>query len=358
MSLDGLAYKAARQLARALMMSYENGYTFHGGAIKDDGTSIMFRVEKNLIEPNMPIQRFLSPDPATPNNWSTFIEITEPEWSAIESGYSQIGGSGGGGVGTEEPLTVKIRFYKIGTAPEAAGQYYSWAKDSGTPGAWAPGTPGLVGRATNGTQAADAGCLALPTIATTGVVGGMAAQASVLCFPALYDILWVNSGINVASIATQTINSVTLPARDSSGTTDGKHCMVGILVTTATTNAGAILNTTLSYTNQDGVAGRTATMASFPITAVAGTVVWFLLQAGDYGVRSIQSVTLGTLYVAGAISLIIARLIADVACSVANVPYKDTVEQTIYPGTCLVPIGLMNATTATVLNGSIGVRVD
>lgn len=83
-----------------------------------------------------------------------------------------------------------------------------------------------------------------------------------------------------------------------------------------------------------------------------------LLQAGDYGVRSIQSVTLGTLYVAGAISLIIARLIADVACSVANVPYKDTVEQTIYPGTCLVPIGLMNATTATVLNGSIGVRVD
>lgn len=78
------------------MMSYENGYTFHGGAIKDDGTSIMFRVEKNLLAPNLPIQRFISPDPATPDNWGTFAEITEPEWSAIESGYSQSGGSGGG----------------------------------------------------------------------------------------------------------------------------------------------------------------------------------------------------------------------------------------------------------------------
>jgi hypothetical protein len=50
-------------------------------------------------------------------------------------------------------------------------------------------------------------------------------------------------------------------------------------------------------------------MASFPATAVAGTLVPFQLATGDRGVQSVQSVTLGTSYVAGAISLVLFRII-------------------------------------------------
>jgi hypothetical protein len=130
---------------------------------------------------------------------------------------------------------------------------------------------------------------------------------------------------------------------------------VGILVTTATTNAGAITNTTLSYTNSAGTAGRTATMASFPATAVIGTVVWFQLAAGDSGVQSIQSVTLGTSYAGGAVSLIVARPLASFPSLVVHVGGMNLPPQNpgtrLYNGTCALPIGLMAGTTATTLTG-------
>jgi hypothetical protein len=81
----------------------------------------------------------------------------------------------------------------------------------------------------------------------------------------------------------------------------------------ATTNAGAISNTTISYTNSAGVAGRTGTiMPDWPATAVLGHLSPFSLQSGDAGVRSIQSITLGTSYVTGTVGLVLHRDIASV----------------------------------------------
>ena len=48
---------------------------------------------------------------------------------------------------------------KTGTAADVAGCWYCTAKDAGFPGAWSPGTPGINGRVTNGTTAADNGCI-------------------------------------------------------------------------------------------------------------------------------------------------------------------------------------------------------
>jgi hypothetical protein len=125
-----------------------------------------------------------------------------------------------------------------------------------------------------------------------------------------------------------------------------------ILVTTATTNAGAITNMTISYTNQAGVAGKTGTVSSFPATAVAWTLVPFQLANWDTGVRSVQSVTLWTTLTAGAISLIAYRLIAMAPHLVANAGWKFQPALTgantrLYNGVCLIPIYLPTATTAT-----------
>lgn len=250
---------------------------------------------------------------------------------------------------------------KIGTAPKAAGILYCWAKDNGSPGAWSPGTPGMSGRATDGTASSDYGCI---PIKNPGSGANYLAQinltASVACNVLLGDVLWVNTGIAVTTTAAQTVNSVTFPARDNNGASDGENVQIGILVATATTNGAAITNCTLSYTNDLGVSGRTASMASFPATASAGTFVLFQLQAGDRGVRSVQSVTLGTSFGGGAVSLVAVRFIAGQPILVANVggvPDRTLGDPGVrlYNGACLLPFQLPTTTTATVLVGTLAI---
>jgi hypothetical protein len=251
-----------------------------------------------------------------------------------------------------------VNYYKVGTASEAIGVWYSHSKDTGFPGAWATGTPGINGRVTDGTTAADNGCLIIKTPASgNNYLKSYVVSSTVAHNHWLFDVLWVNTGITVTTTTAQAITTPTFPARDLEGTTNGLGFMVGILVTTATTNAGAITNTTLSYTNSDGTAGRTATIASFPATAVAGTVVWFQLAAGDKGVRSIQSVTLGTSYGGGAISLIVAIPVANGGAATANLPSYgsmlsvDTTGVKLYSGVCILPFYISSATTATTTSG-------
>jgi hypothetical protein len=243
---------------------------------------------------------------------------------------------------------------KVGTAFEAAGVRYSFLKDTGTPGAFTVGTPGLAGRAVS----VEAGCLPFtaPVGANRKYLGALTMVSTVVGQVELVDLLWINTGTVVTTTTAQTVNSVAFPARDLTGTTDGVGVQLAILVTTATTNAGAIANTTVNYTNSAGVAGRTGTVTSFPATAVIGTVVQVQLAAGDSGVRSVQTMTLGTSYVAGAISLIAYVPAATAPLVLANVPvtlnWSDLGMPRLYTGTCLLMHALGNATTAMTITGT------
>ena len=255
---------------------------------------------------------------------------------------------------------------KGGTAAEAAGNYYCYLKDAGYPGAFAPGTPGLAGRTINGTTEGGVPRFVNPT---TGLsyLQNFTASGSVAHAMELYDLLWINTGIVVTTTTAQTINSVAFPARDQLGEINGRGCRVGLLVTTATTNAGAIANSTISYTNSDGTAGRTATLTAvtglqIPATAVLGTIVWFSLAAGDGGVRSIQSITLGTSLVAGAVSLIVARKIDAASTMIANLPGKGVDAKgrgkgpRLYNGTAFFLAYLATSTTTTQAQATLQVE--
>ena len=246
--------------------------------------------------------------------------------------------------------------FKVGTAPEAAGQYYCFAKDNGAPGAWLPGTPGINGRNTNGTLSADAGCISAGTPSSgANYIRDISISASVAGTFILADVLWVNSGLVVTTTTAQTITQPTLPARDNLGTTNGYGVGAGLLVTTATTNAAVINNITLQYTNSDGVAGRTGTM-SYPATAVIGTFVPFQLAQGDIGIRSIQSITLGTSLTAGAVSLICFNFLATSPVPLANVgslAFQRKLDLKLNNEHCLLPFWLASTTIATNLTGVI-----
>lgn len=260
--------------------------------------------------------------------------------------------------------------YKLGTAAEAAGQWYGFAKDGGFPGAWVPGAPGVNGwwtdasvatNAANPAGAAQVGAFQLPNPAS-GTYYALAPNitTSVAHLAFLWDLIWYNTGIAPTTVGAQAIAQpgASIPARDLDGTTNGRGWNAGLYITTATTNAGVINNTTFSYTNSDGTAGRVGTLSPFPATAVAGTFVPFQLQAGDQGVRSIQSVTLGTTYGGGALSVVMYRTLYSIPNTIINVGGTGsayTTEPTgikIFNGTAFWWVYRASTTTATSISGS------
>ena len=258
-----------------------------------------------------------------------------------------------------------VVFMKTGTAADAVGYWYCTSKDAGFPGAWAPGTPGINGRVTDGTTSDDFGCIPIKNPATgSNYLTELTMGASINHSHLFFDVLWVNSGIAVTTTTAQSITTPTLPARDVNGTTNGEGCMIAMLTTTANTNAAVISNSTVSYTNSDGTSGRTATLkniagSQIPATPVIGTIVWFNLQAGDRGVRSIESITLNTSLGAGAVSLMICRDLANIGTSLVNVQFTRKLSEPgvrLYNGTCMLHCVLASATTATFFNGEVVIQ--
>lgn len=134
----------------------------------------------------------------------------------------------------------------------------------------------------------------------------------------IVDRLWGNVPV-VTTTGAQAVTSPAWPARDAAASSNGAGVFLALENSVATGNLGAITNTTVSYTNSAGVAGRTATLPSWPATAVVGTWVPLNLQGDDIGVRSVQSISLGTSYVSGAVHLTAWRLVADIPVPNANI---------------------------------------
>jgi len=163
-------------------------------------------------------------------------------------------------------------------------------------------------------------------------------------------------------------NSVTLPRY-----TDGKG--VQILAVTVGPRTGG-QSFTISYTNSDGVAGRTAAATTQNTSTVLGSITgsntatinasnpFIGLQAGDSGVRSIESVTMLGVDV-GLMSLILVKPLAQTCFREITVPYeKDFLVPTtdlirIYDNAFLnflvLPLGTL---AATVLRGDLKVIWD
>ena len=127
----------------------------------------------------------------------------------------------------------------------------------------------------------------------------------------LADRLWHNGGFTITSTAAQTVTSATFPARDANGSTNGEGVLLGLEISAA---AGAAAPTiTVSYTNQDGTSGRTGTNSVATANSPsAGAFFPIGLQAGDRGVRSVQSLTLSASWVSGTMNLVAYRPLAFV----------------------------------------------
>jgi hypothetical protein len=241
-------------------------------------------------------------------------------------------------------------FMKTGTAPEVAGAAYLYAKDAGAPGAFTVSSAGLNGEAWSN---AKVGSLPITIGSGTLYLSAFSVTATQAGMYGLIDILWMNSGINVTSTAAQAITPATVAARDNQGTTNGVGVIPAIYVSTATTNGGTV-TATLSYTNQDGVAGKTATVGILANSNI-GTLYLVNLAAGDTGCRSIESITLGATLTTGAINLMLVRPITYGPVLLANTGYCSSVSDykatKIFPNSYLVPWLIASSTTASTISG-------
>lgn len=243
-------------------------------------------------------------------------------------------------------------FSKAVTGTLVAARPFSPFYLAGVPGAATAPSPGLAGAALT----SYAGQLAIPAASGNTHLarfsGVASAQAGLLL---LCDRLWHNSGFTITSTGAQTVNSAAWPARDQNGSTNGVGVILGVEISTAiSTNAPTI---TVSYTNDANTASRTGTnTVATTSTSPAGTFYPIGLQAGDTGVRSVQTLTLSASWVTGAMHLVAYRVLATLELSAAGIPNAvDALTSGMprcYDTTVPFLIFIPQTTTTTQLSGS------
>lgn len=257
--------------------------------------------------------------------------------------------------GAQPPLS----FTKTTFTGEASGNHHNLIAVAGIPGPATLGTPGMGGVAVD-KDSSIAGMFAFtnPSSGNAYLLRYGGAAGFNIALVTLYDLLWYQSGIAVTTTTAQTINSANWPSRDRNGSTNGDGVEIWLYAQVATTNATPITNTTLSYTNSDNTSGRSAGLVyPWPATAVAGTWVPFGWQAGDKGVRSIQSVTLGTSYGAGTVNLMAIRRITSGALPATTLGFNLDAfgcgMPRLYDGSALYLSAFITATSIGITTGDL-----
>lgn len=209
-------------------------------------------------------------------------------------------------------------YVKAATATSVIGRPQSFWNVGGCPGA---GT--FNGSLSGGTYSSTSGIVQgqIPHFDPVSGNSYLARFSGILSNPGvllLLDRLWDNGGITITSNTAQTVNSVSWPARDVNGATAGYGVLLGVEVQSA---VGAATPTiTISYTNSANIAGRTSTnQDATQSAATAGAFYRMSLQSGDFGVQSVQSITLSASWVSGTINIVAYRLLAVLELNNANI---------------------------------------
>ena len=255
----------------------------------------------------------------------------------------------------------------FGTTAHTAGLWYSLFRGGGNPAA-----DTILGTGTNlAFQALTDTTTNATGIPHGGNVGGgtgykhlltaaaqTAAATTAPCVMMLVDLLGFYPITSVTTITAQTLNNtVTLPRY-----TDGAG--VQAFLTPSTVMGAATPNLSIGYTNSANTASR-ATPTTLPIgnTAAAVTSIVYSgtgsgkygpfmpLQAGDAGIRSVQTVTISVSYVSGVLNLVLCKPLLTLPITTLGVTAeRDLVNQfasmpKVYDGACLAWLMLAGAAT-------------
>ena len=201
----------------------------------------------------------------------------------------------------------------IGMAAVGAIRAYNPRYATGNPGTATAPTPGVNGAAVTGP-----GSQIFRVNPSTGFayVAGVDMAATTSGTLWLIDRMWENSGLSTTLTTSQAITPAALPARDNDGLTDGTGVYAAI--EWSVVGGAGTPTATLTYTNEDGITARTATLASVA-TPPVGTFEIFTPQQVFGGVRAPTAFIWSATHTSGTFHLVLFRKLLSVSCPLANV---------------------------------------
>lgn len=212
-----------------------------------------------------------------------------------------------------------VIFNKASQTSEGAGTFHSLWKAAGYPAAGS-NPPAFSAGSGYTCDRTTAGALpfANPGSGET-LLAKLAAASSTVGTLILCDRLWTCSGFACNTTSTQTITTPgSIPSRDANGASNGDGVEIWGEVYSAPGATGSTF--TVSYTDQSGNTGNSATYTHPANAETAGQMVPFTLASGDTGVRAVASLALtpstGT---AGDFGISLIRRICSIPLNTANV---------------------------------------
>lgn len=243
-------------------------------------------------------------------------------------------------------------FSKSATPTLVASRPHSLFYLAGLPGAASAPSPGLSGEALT----SYAGQLPFGNPSSgSAYLARFQGQATIAGTLLLCDRLWQNSGITITSTGSQTINSVAFPARDNNGSVNGEGVLVGVEVSSATGSGTPTL--TLGYTNSDSTSSRSSTNL-YPTAASSAIGAFYPigLQAGDKGVKSIQTYQQSATWTSGTIHLVAYRILSRLDLGATPINAIDALVGGMpraYDNTVPFLIFIPSTTTASYISGHV-----
>lgn len=213
-----------------------------------------------------------------------------------------------------------LNIHRTASVVTAANTPFSTYQATGTPGAGV-----LAGTSTTAGALITSSTAGFPKIQDTGLPKYYISRASYSSTVAqglqLYDLIYkagaYSFNANVTLSAQPSIAGRVPGGTDYSGT---------VLMYEAVTASTGIQTVTVTYTNQDGVAGRTTGAVSVGVASTVGRRLFLPLQSGDKGVQKIDTVV-GTGPIAGTFNILIARSLHYSRAIIANSPTTQGIDQ-------------------------------
>jgi hypothetical protein len=204
-----------------------------------------------------------------------------------------------------------VNYVKTASRTSVAAIPFSVFDLAGTPGA---GTL-AVGNTTAGIVPTDA-IAGYPPIdsfgALKGYIGAFDFGSSVACRATLFDTLFSAGAFAFNAAATLTGQ----PSYAARIPENGGYVRTEIWIEAVTAFTGN-LSVAVTYTNQDGVAGRTTGTVGTGAALIVGRMQQLPLQSGDSGVQSIQSIT-ATVATAGTFNVHVLRRLKQCRVRINN----------------------------------------
>jgi hypothetical protein len=219
-------------------------------------------------------------------------------------------------IGTQDQMIAaprqEVLLSKTATRVTVATAWFSVFELAGNPGA---GT--LAGTSTAAGVVptdATAGCPVINAFggSAVGELSQVDFGSTVACRMKLFDMVFKAGAYAFnanTALAAQPSYATRMP-----GGTDFKDTQIWIEAVTAFTGN---MSVAVTYTNQDGVAGRTTGVVATGVAPTLGRMIQLPLQAGDSGVQKIESVV-ATVATVGTFNVLVLRPLWSGRCRAAN----------------------------------------